>query len=727
MQISTFFRKESSFFFIWLVFAILLFPDWSRAEDGYRLWLRYDLITEADKLGAYKAAFTEINMRGNSPTLNAAREELSNGLTGLLGVRLAFVQTITKPGAVVVGTPQSSETIAAFNLHNKLKAAGEEGFFILTTTANQKKCTVIAAQNDIGVLYGVFHFLRLLQTRQDIAALSIIGTPKIKLRLLNHWDNLDGTVERGYAGSSLWDWHKLPDYVSPRYKDYGRANASIGVNGAVLTNVNANAQALTAMYLEKVAALAEVFRPYGIKVHLTARFSAPVEIGGLKTADPLDTQVRAWWRNKAEEIYRYIPDFGGFLVKANSEGQPGPQNYGRTHADGANMLAEAVGPHGGVVMWRAFVYDNNVPEDRAKQAYNEFKPLDGQFRENVLVQVKNGPIDFQPREPFHPLFGVMPRTPLMMEFQVTQEYLGFATHLVYLAPLFKEVLDADTYAKGEGSSVARVINGTFDDHMLSGIAGVSNIGTDRNWCGHPFAQANWFAFGRLAWDHRQNPESIADDWLRMTFTNNEKFIAPAKSMMLSSREITVSYMTPLGLHHLMGWSHHYGPAPWIDQGRSDWTSVYYHRADSMGIGFDRSSTGSNAVSQYFSPMRQKFGDLATCPEPFLLWFHHVLWRHKMKSGRTLWEELCYKYYSGVDGVREMRKNWDKLAGRLDDERFLHVQALLKIQEKEAVWWRNACLLYFQTFSKMPIPLEYEKPDKTLEYYMQLKFPYAPGI
>jgi alpha-glucuronidase len=711
---------------IFVVVFFLLY-NFSQAEDGYRLWLRYDRITDAKKLNAYKAALTEIYLKDDSPTLKAASEELSNGLAGLLGIRLPFLRTITKHGALIVGTPQSSETIAALDLQNKLKSVGAEGYLILTTTVNQKKCTAIAANTDVGVLYGVFHFLRLLQTHKDIDALSILSAPKIKLRLLNHWDNLNGTVERGYAGSSLWDWHKLPDYISPRYKDYARANASIGINGAVLTNVNANALVLTETYLEKVAALAEVFRPCGIKVYLTARFSAPIEIGGLPTADPLDPQVRAWWRSKANEIYRHIPDFGGFLVKANSEGQPGPQNYGRTHADGANMLAEAVGPHGGRVMWRAFVYDNNVPEDRAKQAYNEFKPLDGKFQNNVLIQVKNGPIDFQPREPFHPLFGAMPRTPLMMEFQITQEYLGFATHLVYLAPLFKEVLDADTHAKGGGSPVAKVIDGKLDNHELSGIAGVSNIGTDRNWCGHPFAQANWFAFGRLAWDHQQASEKIADEWLRMTFTNDDKFITPVKTMMLASREITVRYMTPLGLHHLMGWSHHYGPAPWINQGRPDWTSVYYHRADSIGIGFDRSASGSNAVSQYFPPMQQKFGELATCSEPYFLWFHHVPWRHKMKSGRMLWEELCYQYNLGVDGVREMRKNWDKLAGRIDDERFLHVQALLKIQEQEAVWWRNACLLYFQTFSKMPIPPEYEKPDKTLEYYMQLKFPYAPGI
>ncbi len=712
---------------VFVVAFVQFYHTFLQAEDGYRLWLRYDLITDTKKLGIYKSALTQINLKDDSPTLKAASEELNNGLAGLLGARLPFVRTITKHGALIAGTPKNSETIAALSLQVQLQEIGAEGFLIFTTTTNQKKCTVIAANTDLGVLYGVFHFLRLLQTHKDINALSILSAPKIKLRLLNHWDNLNGAVERGYAGSSLWDWHKLPDYISPRYKDYARANASIGINGVVLTNVNANAQVLTARYLEKVAALAEVFRPYGIKVYLTARFSAPAEIGGLKTADPLEAQVRVWWREKADEIYHCIPDFGGFLVKANSEGQPGPQNYGRTHVDGANMLAEAVGPHGGRVMWRAFVYDNNVPEDRAKQAYNEFKPLDGKFWNNVLIQVKNGPIDFQPREPFHPLFGAMPRTPLMMEFQITQEYLGFATHLVYLAPLFKEVLDADTYTKGEGSHVAKVIDGTLDDHVLSGIAGVSNIGTDRNWCGHPFAQSNWFAFGRLAWDHQQTSETIADEWLRMTFTNDEKFIVPVKSMMLASREIAVSYMTPLGLHHLMGWNHHYGPAPWINQGRPDWTSVYYHRADSVGVGFNRSSTGSHAVSQYFSPVREKFDNLESCPEKYLLWFHHLPWTYKMKSGKNLWEELCSKYYNGVDSVRNMRKTWEMLIGRIDDERFSHVQTLLKIQEQEAVWWRDACLLYFQTFSKMPIPMEYEKPGKTLEYYMQLKFPYAPGI
>jgi alpha-glucuronidase len=568
----------------------------------------------------------------------------------------------------------------------------------------------------------------LLQTEQSVENIAITSAPAIQHRLLNHWDNLDRTVERGYAGFSLWDWHRLPGYIDQRYIDYARANASIGINGTVLTNVNANAQVLTEPYLKKVAALANVFRPYGIKVYLTARFSAPVEIGGLSTADPLDASVRAWWKRKADEIYTYIPDFGGFLVKANSEGQPGPQNYNRNHADGANMLAEALAPHNGIVMWRAFVYSNDVPEDRAKQAYNEFKPLDGSFAKNVLVQVKNGPIDFQPREPFHPLFGAMPKTPLMMEFQLTQEYLGFATHLVYLAPLFKECLDADTYTKGKGSTVARVVDGSLENHSLTGIAGVANIGNDRNWTGHPFAQANWYALGRLAWNPSLSSETIAEEWIRATFTNDEKSVPTLKDMMLASREVTVQYMTPLGLHHIMGWNHHYGPAPWIkDKPRADWTSVYYHQADEDGIGFNRTATGSKALLQYTPDVQKIYSTAETCPEEYLLWYHHVAWSYKVKSGQTLWDELCHRYYQGADSVRYMQQQWNTLKGIVDEERFQQVSSLLAIQHQEATWWRNACVLYFQTFSKKDIPSGLEKPDQPLEHYQSLEFPFAPGI
>lgn len=698
----------------------------ARAEDGYRLWLRYDCVDNTTVLAHYRKQIKGWKVEGNSPTLSLVRKELEQGLGGLLGTKVPESNAVTA-STVLAGTSNAPE-IKKLNLEARLKNLGREGFLILTITQKGKKITVITAPEEIGVLYGTFHFLKLLQTHQSIDKLDIESSPRIDLRVLNHWDNLDRTVERGYAGFSLWDWHKLPGYIDPRYHDYARANASIGINGTVVTNVNANARVLSAHYLEKVAALADVFRPYGIKIYLTARFSAPIELGRLKTADPLDETVQQWWKDKVKEIYTHIPDFGGFLVKANSEGQPGPQNYNRNHADGANMLADAVAPFNGVVMWRAFVYDDKVPDDRAKQAYNEFKPLDGTFRKNVLIQVKNGAIDFQPREPFHPMFGTIPNTPLMMEFQLTQEYTGFSTHLVYLANQFKECLDADTHAKGAGSTVAKVIDGSVDNHQLSGIAGVANIGTDRNWTGHPFAQANWYAYGRLAWDHQRSAQDIAEEWIRMTFTNDASFVNPAKEIMDNSWETTISYMTPLGLHHIMGWSHHYGPAPWIkDKHRADWTSVYYHQASKEGIGFNRTATGSNAIAQYAEPVAKLFGSREQCPEKFLLWFHHVGWNEKLKSGKTLWEEICHHYYAGADEVKSFQQQWNALEGKIDRERFEHVKMLLTIQYNEAIWWRNACVLYFQTFSGLPIPDGLEKPDKTLDYYMNLEFPYAPGI
>jgi alpha-glucuronidase len=670
---------------------------------------------------------TQAVVEASSATLFAAREELTLALERLLGTPVPMVKQVVQNGTLIAGTPQSARVMAELDLQKELGQVGEEGFVIVRTPVHGRDCIAIAANTDIGVLYGVFHFLRHLQTNKPLRDLRIISAPKTKYRMLNHWDNLDRTVERGYADFSLWDWHKLPDYISPQYKDYARANASVGINGAVLTNVNAKALILTRPYLIKIAALADVFRPYGVRVYLTARFSAPIEIGGQKTADPLDPAVMAWWKTKAAEIYELIPDFGGFLVKANSEGQPGPHDYERSHAEGANLLADALAPNGGVVIWRAFVYDDKVPDDRAKQAYNDLVPQDGMFRDNALLQVKNGPIDFQPREPYHPLFGAMPKTPLMLEVQVTQEYLGCATHLVYLAPLFKETLDADTYCYGPGSLVAHVVDGSLDGHARSGLAGVANIGSERNWCGHPFAAANWFALGRLAWDHGTTSEAIAEDWLRMTFTNDERFVEPAKTMMIESREAVVNYMTPLGLHHIMARNHHYGPGPWVNQGRPDWTSNYYHRADAAGIGFDRTPSGSDAVSHYFSPYREQVSSLDTCPEELLLWFHHVPWQHTMKSGRTLWDELCYKYNSGVESVRRMQQTWDSLAAFVDKARFEHVRALLKVQEKEARWWRDACLLYFQSFSGLPIPSEYEQPAESLEYYRNLTHYYVPGI
>jgi alpha-glucuronidase len=545
----------------------------------------------------------------------------------------------------------------------------------------------------------------------------------LRLRVLDHWDNLDRTVERGYAGQSIWDWWRLPDVRDPRYVDYARANASVGVNGAVLNNVNAQVESLSEPYLEKAAAVADVLRPYGIKVYLSIRFAAPKETGALSTADPLDPAVRAWWKAKADEIYRVIPDFGGFLVKANSEGQPGPQDYGRTHADGANMLAEALGPHGGVVMWRAFVYSNEQPQDRVKQAYAEFTPLDGKFAPNVMLQVKNGPLDFQPREPFHPLFGAMPKTPTMLEVQITKEYLGFSTHLVYLGRLWEEVLKSDTHRPAAGATVGRLLARGTGPGSLTGMAGVANIGTDRNWSGSHFDQANWYAFGRLAWDPNQASRAIAEDWARMTFSNDPAFVGPVADMMLRSREAAVDYMTPLGLHHIMGEHHHYGPGPWVSGGkRADWTAVYYHRADAGGVGFDRTDEGSNAVGQY----AEAAGDELLDDERYLLWFHHVPWDQRLRSGRTLWDELVVRYSRGVDEVRQMRQTWAAMKPYVDPDRHAEVSAYLGIQEREAQWWRDACIAYFQSLSKRPLPSGYAPPPHPVEWYEAQKFPYAPG-
>lgn len=704
-----------------LLFAAFSLPSF--AEDGYDLWLRYRPVDTASypSLGLGERAV----VGGGSPTLNAARDELRRGLTGLLGRPVSSAAAVAHPGDVVLGTPRSLPLLATLDLG--LDSAGDEGFVIRSREVSGHPVVIIAANSDIGVLYGAFHFLKLIQTRAPLEKLDVASRPRTKLRVLDHWDNLDRYVERGYAGRSLWDWHKLPGWLDPRYTDYARASASLGINGAVLTNVNANATSLSPAYLEKTAALAGVFRPYGVRVYLTARFSAPIELGGLKTADPLDPAVRAWWKSKIDEIYAVIPDFGGFLVKANSEGQPGPQDYKRTHADGANMLAEALAPHEGIVMWRAFVYSNETPTDRAKQAYDEFKPLDGTFADNVLVQVKNGAIDFQPREPFHPLFGAMPKTPLMMEFQITKEYLGFATHLVYLGTLFEEALSADTRARGKGSTVAKVIDGELHGYQLTGMAGVSNIGTDRNWSGSHFDQANWYAFGRFAWDPEASARMIAEDWVRMTFGNDPKLVAPVVEMMMGSREAAVDYMTPLGLAHLMGTGHHYGPAPWVDDlNRADWNPTYYHRADAQGIGFDRTPKGSNATSQYQKDVAALFANRAKVPEQFLLWFHHVPWDYKTKSGRILWDELVYRYTHGVEVVSQFRATWAGLAPRVDAERHAQVAAFLAIQEQEARWWRDACIAYFQTFSKRPLPAGIAPPAHPLEYYEALKFPYAPG-
>jgi alpha-glucuronidase len=703
---------------------IILSSFVSKAENGYELWLRYHKIQNQQLYAQYRKALHEVLFVGQSPTLDAIRHELHEGFTGLLQLKPAETKQVKMDGTLIVGTPATSAIVAG--LLKGSTTLGKEGYFIRSMSIDGKSCIVLGASTEHGLLYGSFRLLKLLQTGESLSMLDIKDKPKIKVRILNHWDNLTRTVERGYAGSSIWNWHKLPDYIDPRYIDYARANASVGINGTVVNNVNANALSLTKEYLSKTAALAKVFRPYGIKLYLSARFSAPVEIGGLKTADPLDPLVQKWWKDKADEIYGLIPDFGGFLVKANSEGQPGPQTYGRSHADGANLLADALKPHGGIVMWRAFVYDDKNKEDRAKQAYSEFRPLDGKFNDNVIVQVKNGAVDFQPREPFHPLFGTMTKTPVMIEFQVTQEYLGFSTHLAYLGPLFKECLDSDTFSSGKGSTVAKIIEGK-DDEALTGMAGVANIGSDINWCGHPFAQSNWYAFGRLAWNPDLSSSDIADEWLKMTFTNDGTFTAKAKKMMLDSRESVVNYMTPLGLHHLMGTSAHYGPAPWVNNlSRPDWNPAYYHKADSMGIGFDRSSSGSDAVSQYFPVVRDMFNNKQTVPQKYLLWFHHIPWTYRLQGGSTLWDELVSHYYEGVDSVKQMRRTWSSLKGKIDSVRYEEVRQLLAIQEKEAVWWRDACVVYFQSISKLPIQKRFPQPEHTLEYYQNLKFSYLPG-
>jgi alpha-glucuronidase len=694
----------------------------TQGEDGYDLWLRYPQVSDAARLREYRGAIANLLIADGTPTLRAARDELLWGLKGLLGREVPQVaEGAGVTGTVVAGTPATSRFIAT-QFARELPALGDEGYLVRTVTAGRRRMIVIAANRDVGVLYGAFRLLRQLQTHGPVQSLAITSVPKVELRLLNHWDNLDRSVERGYAGRSLWAWDSLPNTFSPRYWDYARANASLGINGTVLTNVNANARVLTPEYLSKVAALANVFRPYGIRVYLSARFSAPIEIGGLRTADPLDPAVRQWWKEKAAEVYRHVPDFGGFIVKANSEGQPGPQDYKRTHADGANMLAEAVAPHGGVVMWRAFVYSNETPTDRTKQAYDEFKPLDGKFRENVLVQVKNGPLDFQPAEPFSPLFGAMPGTPLMMEFQVTKEYLGQDTHLAYLGKYWEDVLDADTHAKGPGSTVARVVDGSLHGHARTGIAGVANIGSDRNWTGSHFNQANWYAYGRLAWDPTLSSAEAAEEWIRMTFSNDAAVVRPVRSMMMGSTDAVARYMTPLGLTHIMATGHHYGPGAWMNNaGRADWTPAYYHRADTIGLGFDRTATGSNALEQYFPGARRRFASRDSVPESLLLWFHRVRWDERMRSGRTLWDELVHQYNAGVDSVRSMQRAWESVRGKVDETRFRDVQSFLTIQEQEARWWRDATLSYFQPFSRRPFPGGYE-PARPFDFYRRLRCP-----
>ena len=648
-----------------LFYITIVFVTQMAAEDGSHLWLRLPTNARAQVSAPYQ-----------SSTLDIAVEELQKAWQGA-PVRLVI---------------------------QKDKQLKPEGFRIRC----KDNTVILSAPTEKGLLYAAYHLLRLQQTTNfplSDSKSQLTENPVYNLRILNHWDNMDRTIERGYAGQSLWNWKELPNTLSDRYKAYARANASIGINGTVLNNVNADPKILSAEYLQKVKALADIFRPYGLRVYLSVNFASPMTLDSLNTADPLNKEVIRWWKSKIKEIYRIIPDFGGFLVKANSEGQPGPCDFGRTHAEGANMLADALRPYKGIVMWRAFVYSPS-DADRAKQAYLEFKPLDGQFRDNVIVQIKNGPIDFQPREPYSPLFGAMQYTPLMAEFQVTQEYLGHSNHLAYLAPMWKEFF--------------RYV----DPDMLRAVAGVTNIGDDVNWCGHDFAQANWYTFGRLAWNPRLSSEEIADEWLKQTFTSNKDFLVPMREVMLESREAVVNYMMPLGLHHIFAWGHHYGPEPWceIEGARPDWLPSYYHRADSEGLGFDRSGTGSNAVSQYPDSLANIWGTLDTCPEEFLLWFHHVPWTYKLKDGYTLWEELCYKYDTGLKEVRRFRDTWNQMRPYIDTERYEAVAKRLDIQVNDAVWWKDACLLYFQSFSKMKFPKDIEKATFRLKELKKVHLP-----
>lgn len=700
----------------------------SQYADGYKLWLKYDKIENSELLNEYAEIVSSIYFKDDSNILKNAKKEFSLALPRMLNKQVKYSNNISSDNSLIVDVYENLPNDLKDLVSKDIEVLTDEGFIIKSLINKKKSIIVISAKKDIGILYATFRFLHLIQTNKKLKSIELVDSPKIDLRMLNHWDNLDRSVERGYAGFSLWNWQKLPEYIDQRYIDYARANASIGINSTVLTNVNANALVLTPMYLEKVEALASVFKGYGIKVYLTARFSAPIEIGNLETADPLNPEVEKWWSNKAAEIYKRIPDFGGFLVKANSEGQPGPQNYGRNHVDGANMMATALKPFGGTIIWRAFVYSEHDDTDRAKQAYDEFLPYDGKFKDNVLVQVKNGAIDFQPREPFHPMFGAMKKTPLVMEFQITQEYLGFSSHLVFLPKLFEEVLDSDTYQKGKGSTVAKVIDGSLYGNTLTGIAGVANIGSDLKWTGHPFAQANWYGFGRLAWNPDVSSETIADEWLRATYSNNQDFIEPVKKLMLSSREAVVNYMNPLGLHHIFDTGHHYGPGPWVDNlSRPDWNPVYYHKADTNGIGFDRTPSGSNATEQYAPFLEKTFNDVNTIPEEYLLWFHHVPWDFKLQNGTTLWDGIALKYQEGVNEVNNMIRTWDDVKPYISESEYNEVKMLLQIQLKEAKWWRDACLLYFQTFSKKKLPIGVEKPTQSLEYYKSLKFPFAPGI
>ena len=660
-----------------LLFTVLTSLHVSAQSDGSQLWLGKQ----------YANSCQVISQLPNDATAKIAKQELENNWRGK-NVELKIDKALN------LGE--------GYNLYARPAQQGDNIQYEATITAS----------NSIGLLYGAYELIRLQNTdayntgsgnQQNFSkAIDETEKPQVGLRILNHWDNLYGSIERGYAGKSIFKWEEIKlgkngkggsisKSLHDRLITYARANASLGINGSVLNNVNASPKMMTAEYINKVKVIANILRPYGIRVYLSINFASPMALGYTKTADPLDKKVQLWWKKKAKEIYAAIPDFGGFLVKANSEGQPGPGDYHRTHAEGANMLADAVKPYGGIIMWRSFVYGaNHKGEDRVKQAVSEFKGMDGKFRDNVILQSKNGPLDFQPREPYAPIFDNIRQTPQIAELQITQEYLGQSKHLTYLAPMWKEFF------------------GFVNPSKLVGISGVANIGDDANWCGHPFSQANWYAFGRLAWNPSLSAEEIAHEWLVQTYENqDEKFTKPVEMMMMTSREACVNYMMPLGLHHIFKFDHHYGPEPdgFIASYPLEWCPVYYHKADAKGIGFDRSSKGTDAVGQYPEPYRSQYDNIETCPEEYLLWFHHVPWTYKMKSGSTLWQELCMKYNMGVAMVEVYRDFWHTSAKQYmkgHEQEWQHTDSLLNVQLENAKEWRNTCLKYFQTFSKMEI-------------------------
>ena len=660
-----------------LLFTVLTSLHVSAQSDGSQLWLGKQ----------YANSCQVISQLPDDATAKIAKQELENNWRGK---------------NVELKIDKSLNLGEGYNIYARPAQQGDNIQYEATITAS----------NPIGLLYGAYELIRLQNTdayntgsgnQQNFSkAIDETEKPQVGLRILNHWDNLDGSIERGYAGKSIFKWEEIKlgkngkggsisKSLHDRLITYARANASLGINGSVLNNVNASPKMMTAEYINKVKVIANILRPYGIRVYLSINFASPMALGYTKTADPLDKKVQQWWKKKAKEIYAAIPDFGGFLVKANSEGQPGPGDYHRTHADGANMLADAVKPYGGIIMWRSFVYGaNHKGEDRVKQAVSEFKGMDGKFRDNVILQSKNGPLDFQPREPYAPIFDNIKQTPQIAELQITQEYLGQSKHLTYLAPMWKEFFDF------------------VNPNKLVGISGVANIGDDANWCGHPFSQANWYAFGRLAWNPSLTAEEIAHEWLVQTYENqDEKFTKPVEMMMMTSREACVNYMMPLGLHHIFKFDHHYGPEPdgFIASYPLEWCPVYYHKADAQGVGFDRSSKGTDAVGQYPEPYRSLYDNIETCPEEYLLWFHHVAWDYKMKSGSTLWQELCMKYNMGVAMVEVYRDFWHTSAKQYmkgHEQEWQHTDSLLNIQLENAKEWRNTCLKYFQTFSKMKI-------------------------